>query len=244
MENIWNYLKEKELLDWVDTPPKYTLDQLETELGYALPTDYKEIMGQCYCFSIEGEEQIDFFEIGEVISFTTEMFYMAPLRGILLIGTDRGGNMIGYDPHNRIGKGAFHIYYFGRTELTFGDAIPLGANLREVADLCNDPEMELFNSLPSISQEGIKVVENPRVPDIKVESLSELTGALPETAVFKGVLASLQLKEEEGRVTGGYYAHQKDAVFLYSFGRNFQELYNNFAQALLAYGNDLPEIAE
>ena len=131
-KNLFEYLTQQKSFSYPDTKPDFKEEDLEKELGYKLPEDYKDVVRNCYCCELMGEyDSIGILCMNDLYNFLYDDFWMVPLKGLLLFGGDNGGNWYAYDPKNRLGRGEFAVYYIDPGELSLNMARYLGANLSE-----------------------------------------------------------------------------------------------------------------
>ncbi|MCE3228272.1 MAG: cell-wall [Bacteroidetes bacterium] len=236
-KNLFGYLKTIPDFSYPDTESDFDEFHAEKEFGCKFPDDYKDVMKNCYCCEFYTDHNnINIWSSNDLYSINTDPLWMVPLRGLILFGGDNGGNFYAFDPKNKLGRGEFAVYYIGRTSLRFNEAKFIGKDLTSAVDRILKEENDAWD-WPDMKQEGFPQTENKATPKAMINSMEELLRAIPsEVKSEKHGDGILEIKEENGRVSGSYYIAKTDMCLFYTFSRSYQGFYDAIAPALAMDG--------
>jgi len=233
--DLFHRLKDHPNFEYSSPPSSFNIERLELELGYELPREYKDIIENCYSCSLYGEhDNINFWSLGDCYNLMADEFYAIPLRGFYMIGVDGGGNHYVYDAKNKLGRGAFAVYYIGRADLSLKEAVFVGDNLAGAIEDILDSTESYFDR-ENMEEEGYEVEENPTPRLAVVNSKEDLFNALPHEIhhrVYEKGLLELE-SDEPGDICGGYTVADEDMEVLYYFScKSYQDAYNHLSVCL------------
>jgi hypothetical protein len=236
-KDLFKYLKTIPSFDYPDTKPDFKEEHEEKELGFSLPEDYKDVMKNCYCCEFHGENNhMNIMCTNDVFDLNTDPLWMVPLRGLFLFGGDNGGNFFAYDPTNKLGRGAFAVYFIDHDNLGLNSAKYAGENLTSTVEKILHDEKGIWE-WPTMEEEGFPQAENKPVPKVTVGSMEELLKAIPSNInsekYGEGIL---EIKEDKGLISGSYHLPKTDMVLFYTFSRSYQGFYDAIAPALTMDG--------
>jgi hypothetical protein len=233
--DLFNRFKDHPNFEYLPDPSSFNIERLELELGYELPNEYKNIIENCYSCSIKGEQDnISFWSLGDGYNLMSDVFYAIHLRGFYMIGADEEGNHYVYDANNKLGRGAYAVYYIGRADLSLKEAVFVGDNLAgAIEDLLKSTES--YFDRKNMTEEGYKIEENPMPRLAVVNSKEDLFNAVPQEIhhrVYKKGVLEIE-SDESGNILCGYIVFHEDMEVLYYICcESYQEAYNHLSLCL------------
>jgi hypothetical protein len=116
--------------------PQERLDALERAAGDRFPDDYRAVMLEVGAFQVRGPELWIILEsVSDLVLDLDEDFLTAgPMPGIVMIGSDNGDYGYYYDLKNRLGRGAFALYFVDRGTMTFAASRFVAPTLSEAVE--------------------------------------------------------------------------------------------------------------
>ena len=151
--SLWENLIKNQLIEYMETQSENAVSQLEKELGYALPEEFHTMWSKCKSWEITGDtEPLYMWNINKISGLSTDDELMDDLPGLLIIGSDFGGNYIAYDPQNSIGRGAFYLYFVPRVATNLDQIVPIAHNFTELVQKSHDPNGKGFYDFPNLKK--------------------------------------------------------------------------------------------
>jgi hypothetical protein len=106
--------------------------RVEAAFGIHFPDDFREVMRWSNGFGMSGpKSNLNVEPLTDLESDNLDEEYEANIPGMFVLGTDGGGSIYFFDPHDQLGNGAFALYLVPLSELGSSDARLCGRTFTE-----------------------------------------------------------------------------------------------------------------